>query len=126
MADSKKKKPTKTYAELIAETDAMIAELEKLTAKPKTKSRRENKLAQLEDAAAMSMSRMGESARKHSSLFGRSPASQAIWELTRSPRATGQRIESLNRADDAKRGGFRMAPHPSRVAILKKALKKKK
>ena len=123
MADPKKKKPAKTYAELIAEADAMIAELEKSRAKPKTKSRRER--MRVQDRHALSDSRLEEAYRKHS-WAGHSPSSQMTWELTKSPRAVARHTESLNRADDAKRGGFRMAPHPSRVSALTKSLKKKK
>ncbi len=123
MADPKKKKPAKTYAELIAEADAMIAELEKSRAKPKTKSRRER--MRVQDRFALSDSRREEAFRKHS-WAGHSPSSQMTWELTKSPRAVARHTEALNRADDAKRGGFRMAPHPSRVSTLTKSLKKKK
>ena len=129
MADPKKKKPAKTYAEHIAEADAMIAEIEKLTAKSraksraKTKSRRER--MRVPDRFALSDSRLEEAYRKHS-WAGHSPSSQMTWELTKSPRAVARHTEGLNRADDAKRGGFRMAPHPSRVSALTKALKKKK
>ena len=123
MADPKKKKPAKTYAELVAEADAMVAELEKTMAKPKTKSRRER--MRVQDRFALSDSRLEDAYRKHS-WAGHTPSSQMIWELTKSPRAVSQRIESLNRADDAKRGAYRMAPHPSRASILRKALKKKK